>query len=86
MVLNMHVELIMQDFCESYYTYNRQIKHFDDAYYACSTYNAGKKCAEYNFLGYKVQRNVKVNCMECPSLYSSTETYQCKIVQKRCMH
>ena len=40
---------------------------------------SGKNCAEYNFLGAKVQRNSKVKCTKCPSVYSSTEAFRCKI-------
>ncbi|XP_022291349.2 uncharacterized protein LOC111102776 [Crassostrea virginica] len=36
----------------------------------------GKNCAEYNFLGAKVQRNSKVKCTKCPSVYSSTEAFR----------
>ena len=45
---------------------------------------SGKSCAEYNFRGYKVQRNYKVNCTECPDVYKSTESYRCKIYHYDC--
>nr|XP_022296033.1 uncharacterized protein LOC111105870 [Crassostrea virginica] len=36
----------------------------------------GGSCAEYSFIGHIIQRNSKVDCMECPIVYNSTESYR----------
>nr|XP_022290889.1 uncharacterized protein LOC111102435 isoform X2 [Crassostrea virginica]XP_022290890.1 uncharacterized protein LOC111102435 isoform X2 [Crassostrea virginica] len=36
----------------------------------------GQNCAEYNFLGAKVQRNSKVKCSKCPIVYNSTDAFK----------
>nr|XP_022289014.1 uncharacterized protein LOC111101049 [Crassostrea virginica]XP_022289015.1 uncharacterized protein LOC111101049 [Crassostrea virginica]XP_022289016.1 uncharacterized protein LOC111101049 [Crassostrea virginica]XP_022289017.1 uncharacterized protein LOC111101049 [Crassostrea virginica] len=36
----------------------------------------GGNCAEYNFGGFRIQRNGNVKCTGCPMTYSSTESYK----------
>ena len=40
---------------------------------------AGKNCVEFNFGGFRIQRNEKVKCSECPMYYASNDSFQCKI-------
>ena len=36
-------------------------------------------CSEYNFLGFRIQRNAKTQCNTCPTVYSSEENFKCKM-------
>ena len=38
----------------------------------------GKACAEFNSGGKTIQRNLKVDCKECPDVYSSVKSFLCK--------
>ena len=38
----------------------------------------GKTCAEYNSGGKTIQRHFKVDCKECPDVYSSDKSFLCK--------
>ncbi|XP_078334684.1 uncharacterized protein LOC144625907 isoform X2 [Crassostrea virginica] len=35
-----------------------------------------RKCAEYNFGGFRIQRNGNVKCSSCPMTYASTKSFQ----------
>ena len=45
-------------------------------------YFAGKVCAEYNSVGMIIQRNSNATCKECPSVYSSPNSFLCKYLHK----
>ena len=41
-------------------------------------FSVGRNCAEYNFGGFRIQRNGNMMCTDCPMAYASTESFKCK--------
>lgn len=57
-----------------------KVKHLN---FSCNNYAysifAGQNCVEYNFGGFRIQRNEKMKCIKCPISYASNDSLQCKI-------
>ena len=72
--------IVGKNYCKTQSNY--QVQHLTFAHFKIlihmNSFYAGKNCAEYNFLGNRVQRNEKVHCRQCPDVYNSTDSYLCK--------